>query len=134
MKYLFFSLILMICCYPQCVWSQPTRHGAQAETEGSFRTTQAIIVPGDYLKAAMKASEEFQKYINKKWKKNPSPVAPHLMDISNYSITVKKEQKEEQYKVDFAPLPFQGGPIKGGGTTYFIDSKSFKILKEEHSM
>ncbi|MFZ2447120.1 MAG: hypothetical protein WAW37_12240 [Syntrophobacteraceae bacterium] len=134
MKYLFFCLSFIVCCYSQCVWSQPIRYDAQAEAEASFRTTEALIIPGDYLKAAMKAGEDFQKYINKKLKGNPSPVAPHLMDISNYSVTVRKEDKEKHYIVDFAPLPFQNGPIKGGGTTYHIDSKSFKILGKEHSM
>lgn len=130
MKYLLFCLGLIVCCYPQYVWSQPIRYGVQAVTE----TSEELIIPGDYLKAAMTAGEEFQKYIDKEWKGKSSPIAPHLMDISNYSITVGREDREKQYKVHFAPLPFQGGPIKGGGNTYYIDSKSFKILKKEHSM
>lgn len=93
-----------------------------------------IIIHGDYLKAALIATEEFNKYIANKWMGNISPIASHMSNIVNYSITIRKEVKEEKYEISFSPLPFQDGPIIGGGTTYFIDTKSFKILKKEHSM
>lgn len=63
-----------------------------------------------------------------------SHLAIHLSDISNYSITIEKDDEGKKYKIDFIPLPFRNSPVKGGGSTYLIDSKSFKVLDKEHWM
>lgn len=98
------------------------------------RISEPLYIPGDYLKAAMVAGQSFQENINRKWKNNPSPVSIYLLNISNYSIVINRDTKDGQYKIEFSPKPFQDSPIKGGGATYVIDSKSFKILKKDYSM
>jgi len=50
----------------------------------------------------------------------------------NYSVQVRKLGRK--YEVRFGPKLFEGVYFKGGGTIYFIDVKSFKILKVEHEM
>ena len=109
---------------------QPSTQQGEAET----RMSGPLYVPGDYLKAAMVAGQAFQENIDKKWRNNPSPVAPHLSNISDYSIAICRDTKNGQYKIEFSPKPFQDSPIKGGGATYVIDSKSFKILNKDYSM
>ena len=109
---------------------QSGSHNGEVETA----TSGSLYIPGDYLKAAMVAGRVFQENLDKKWRNNSSPVAPHLSDISNYSIAISREAKGGQYKVEFYPKPFQDSPIKGGGATYVVDSKSFKILRKDYSM
>lgn len=142
--------ILVISAYPLYGWSishennhqpdnvmymysmkaQPDSQNGQTETE----TLRTLNIPGDYLKAAMVAGQAFQEYLHEEWRNNFSPVAPHLSDISNYSIAVSRESKGGKYKIEFSPEPFQDSPIKGGGATYVIDGQTFRILKKEYSM
>ena len=147
------SIRCLMCCvilitlgYLQYGWTM-SKHDSLKFYDGSYMCmkltqdlqtdtgySQALTIHGDYLKAAMVAGKEFQEYLKEKWKGNTSPVAPHSSDISNYSISIAKSDNGSMYKVVFSPMPFMDSPIRGGGTTYTIDSKSFKILNKEHSM
>jgi len=142
-------ITLMIFSYSRYVWPMANQRGSQlddaiqictnSQTDSQDEQTatvgpETLIIPGDCLKAAIVAAEEFKKFLEKNLKGKSSPVSIHLSDIGNYSITVVKENKGKEYKVDFSPLPFQNSPIKGGAITYFIDSKSFKVLREDRWM
>ncbi len=102
--------------------------------EAEARTAGQLKVSGDYIKAAMVAWEAFQGKRKSEAGKNPGPLAVHLLDLANYSIIISKQGNGGDYTVRFSPGFFQGGIIHGGGATYIVDSKTFRILKMEFSM
>ena len=110
-----------------------TQSATQKE-EAEAGTAGQLKVSGDYIKAAMVAWEAFQGKLKSEVGKNPSPLDVHLSDLANYSTIISKQGDGGNYTVKFSPRPFQRGPIKGGGATYVVDSKTFRVLKREFSM
>ena len=129
-KCLFLCICIIVCSHSQYAFAQAINFDVPKGP---------IIIRGDYLKAAIVAGNECQKYLDKLYRTRKAkglsgPLDEHIRDIGNYSVSIQKTDNGDTFEVHFAPLLFQGSPIKGGGTTYFIDCKSFKILKTEKSM
>lgn len=97
--------------------------------EISIETKSEIKLPGEFLKASMVAYLDFSKKINS-YLNEPSQLALHLSDVSNYEINVSKDEK--RYLVVFIPKPLQTGHLKGGGAEYVIDKKSFQIIDKTY--
>lgn len=110
-----------------------TQSATQKE-EAESRTAGQLEVSGDCIKAAMVAWEDFQGKRKSEAGKNPSPLGVYLLDLASYSIIMSKQGNGGDYTVRFSPKFIQENPIKGGGATYIIDSKTFRILKREFTM
>lgn len=130
-QYVLLIVILVVFCYYMNDHAiSQEYHNDKIESDIS----KPFNIRGDYLKAAMVAGEDFQKYLDKRLKNSSSPTAHHMSNICNYSVTISKEARGGQYKVEFSPRPILDSPIKGGGASYVVDSKSFKIVNKNHSM
>lgn len=93
-----------------------------------------IVISGNMFQAAASAAEDFRKKILEETRDNASLVATFLSEIGNYMISVKKDESNDFYIVEFHSRRFKGEFIKGGGGAYKIDGVKFNIIEKEYFM
>ncbi|QXP85192.1 hypothetical protein [Methylococcus sp. Mc7] len=93
-----------------------------------------LLFPGTCSRLPLQQQRIFEKKILEETRDNASPVATFLSEIGNYMISVKKDESNDFYIVEFHSRRFKGEFIKGGGGAYKIDGVKFNIIEKEYFM
>lgn len=83
-----------------------------------------IELASSQVKALMVAYSDFENKISVQSEGPPELIA-HVSGIDNYAVTVSEDVAH--YIIMFAPNPFQGQMLKGGGARYLINKVSFQV-------
>jgi hypothetical protein len=124
----FFSAIFLVIFLPRVIFADDAKKSTPGQCYKLSLECDAILIKGNYFKAAQAVYEQDLKNELAKFK-GDNDESRYLSNINNYDFYV--EPVNDGYKVGVGPTMRPGAPDYFGGIHYVVDAKTFKILKRE---
>lgn len=124
----FFSTVFLVILLPTVIFADDAKKSTPGQCYKLTLECNAILIKGNYFKAAQAVYEQDLKTELAKFK-GDNDESRYLSNINNYDFYV--EPIDEGYKVGVGLTMRPGAPDYFGAIHYEVDAKTYKILKRE---
>lgn len=124
----FISAIFLLVILPTNLFADEAKKNTPGQCYKLSLECDAILIKGNYFKAAQAVYEQDLKKELSKFK-GDSDESKYLSNINNYDFYV--EPIDRGYKVGVGPTMRPGAQEYFGGIHYEVDANTYKILKRE---